>query len=237
MGALNRPRKRKGTNRENPRTIPEQIGKIPGKVPKGQKRTKKEGQVQIGKPPRLKPPRLAALDFSSLHILSFVTQSQEYCLGRAPGPGVQVDPPPPDPLLESGGSAFSFSEPIRIAAESHDTMPLSLHGQLIIPSTGVRMVPLRTPTCCRAPKWSDPEFPRKIPKKYPTARNSGLPEFTPRKPQENTPKIPPKYQKCAFLVFLGYFGGIFLGVPEFRPEGYFFRILRGNSGSGHLGAL
>ena len=62
VGALNRPRKRKRTNRENPRTIPEQIGKIPGKVPKGQKRTKKEGQVQIGKPPRLKHPLLAALD-------------------------------------------------------------------------------------------------------------------------------------------------------------------------------
>ena len=65
VGALNRPRKRKRTNRENPRTIPEQIGKIPeksGKSQKGQKRTKKEGQVQIGKPPRLKPPRLAALD-------------------------------------------------------------------------------------------------------------------------------------------------------------------------------
>ena len=57
-----------------------QIGKIPGPSPrksgksrknrespkkdkKGQKRTKKEGQVQIGKPPRLKHPRLAALDF------------------------------------------------------------------------------------------------------------------------------------------------------------------------------
>ena len=59
---LNRLRKRKRTNRENPRTLPAQIGKIPGKVPKeGQKRTKKEGQVQIGKPPRLKHPRLAAL--------------------------------------------------------------------------------------------------------------------------------------------------------------------------------
>ena len=59
VGALNRPRKRKRTNRENPRTIPEQIGKIPeksGKSQKGQKRTKKEGQVQIRKPPRLKPP-------------------------------------------------------------------------------------------------------------------------------------------------------------------------------------
>ena len=44
VGALNRPRKRKGMNRENPRTIPEQIGKIPeksGKSEKGQKRTKK----------------------------------------------------------------------------------------------------------------------------------------------------------------------------------------------------
>ena len=65
VGALNRPRKRKRTNRENPRTIPEQIGKIPeksGKSQKGQKRKKKEGHVQIGKPPRLKPPRLAALE-------------------------------------------------------------------------------------------------------------------------------------------------------------------------------
>ena len=85
VGALNRPRKRKRTNRENPRTIPKQIGKIPEKSgkdkkgqkrtkkdrkgqkrtkkdKKGQKRTKKEGQVQNGKPPRLKPPRLAALE-------------------------------------------------------------------------------------------------------------------------------------------------------------------------------
>ena len=49
-GALNRPRKRKRANRENPRTIPEQIGKIPeksGKSQNGQKRTKKEGQAQI----------------------------------------------------------------------------------------------------------------------------------------------------------------------------------------------
>ena len=65
VGARNRPRKRKRTNRGNPRTIPEQIGKIPeksGKSQKGQKRTRKEGQVQIGKPPRLKHPRLAALE-------------------------------------------------------------------------------------------------------------------------------------------------------------------------------
>ena len=68
VGALNRPRKRKRTNRENPRRVPEQIGKIPGKVPKGQKRTKKEGRVQIGKPPRSKHPRLAALESGKCHI-------------------------------------------------------------------------------------------------------------------------------------------------------------------------
>ena len=36
-----------------------------------------------------------------------------------------------------------------------------------------------------------------------------------------------------FSVFFGYF----LGVPQFRPGGYFFGIFRGNSGSGHFGAL
>ena len=67
VGALNRPRKRKRTNRENPGTIPKQIGKSRKnwESPKKDKRTKKEGQVQIGKPPRLKPPRLAALDLLS----------------------------------------------------------------------------------------------------------------------------------------------------------------------------
>ena len=67
VGALSRPRKSKRTNRENPRTIPEQIRKIPENresPKKDKKRTKKEGHVQIGKPPRLKPPRLAALDFN-----------------------------------------------------------------------------------------------------------------------------------------------------------------------------
>ena len=47
VGAL-RLRKRKRTNRENPRTIPAQIGKIPGKVPKGQKRKDKS---RSGNPP------------------------------------------------------------------------------------------------------------------------------------------------------------------------------------------
>ena len=58
VGALNRPRKRKRTDRENPRAN----RKNPRKIEKVPKRTKKEGQVQIGKPPGLKPPRLAALE-------------------------------------------------------------------------------------------------------------------------------------------------------------------------------
>ena len=41
---------------ENPRTIPEQIGKIQKKIGKVPKRTKKEGQVQIGKPPPFETP-------------------------------------------------------------------------------------------------------------------------------------------------------------------------------------
>ena len=56
--------------------------------------------------------------------------------------------------------------------------------------------------------------------------------FGPKYP-ENTEKIPPKYQKRLLLVFFRYF----LGIPEFRPAGYFFGIFCGNSGSGHLGAL
>ena len=79
VGSLNRPRKRKMTNRENPRTIPEQFGKIPeksGKSQKGQKMTKKEGQVQIGKPPRLKPPRLAALELS--HFRSHIDNRKSF---------------------------------------------------------------------------------------------------------------------------------------------------------------
>ena len=60
---INRPAEKEekdksGKSPESPRENQENPGKI-GKA----KRTKKEGQVQIWKPPRLKPPRLAALDF------------------------------------------------------------------------------------------------------------------------------------------------------------------------------
>ena len=76
------------------------------------------------------------------------------------------------------------------------------------------------PTCYRAPKWPNPEFPRKIPEKYPPARNSGLPEFTPkiaRKYRKNDPKI----EKMGILVFWGYFFGIFLVFQNFGPRGIF----------------
>ena len=69
VGALNRPRKRKRTNRENPRTIPEQIGKIPEKSGKSQKGQKRKDKSRLGNPPRLKHPRLAALE-SSYNLIS-----------------------------------------------------------------------------------------------------------------------------------------------------------------------
>ena len=60
VGALNRPRKRKRTNQEDPQTIPEQIGKIPGKSGKsqeGQKRTKRKDKSRSGSAPVWNPPR------------------------------------------------------------------------------------------------------------------------------------------------------------------------------------
>ena len=93
------------------------------------------------------------------------------------------------------------------------------------------------PTCYRAPRWPDPEFPQKNTEKIPLGQKFWNPKKIPQKYRK-------KYQKCAFLVFWGvffrYFRGI-LGVnsgsPEFRAGGYFFGIFRGNSGSGHFGAL
>ena len=86
--------------------------------------------------------------------------------------------------------------------------------------------PLRfknAPTCYRAPRWPDPEFPRKIQKKYPSGRNSG----TPRKYPKNTEKIPKVRILGTLGVFFWYFRGI-LGVnsgsPEFRAGGYFLEI-------------
>ena len=78
------------------------------------------------------------------------------------------------------------------------------------------------PTCYRAPRWPDPEFPRKIPKKYPPARNSG----TPRKYPKNTEKMPKMrilgYFGVFFSIFSGYFGGKFWEC-RISGRGVFFR--------------
>ena len=66
------------------------------------------------------------------------------------------------------------------------------------------------------------KYRKKIP---PEARNAGLPEFI---HPPNTPKIAP------ILGFSGVFSGYF---QNFGLGGDFFGIFRGNSGSGHLGAL
>ena len=95
---------------------------------------------------------------------------------------------------------------------------------------------LRTPRPATEPRDGPTRNFHEYRKNTPPARNSGLPEFTPkipRKYQKNTPKIP----KMPILGIFSVFSGYFLGVPDFRPRGYFFGIFRGNSGSGHLGAL
>ena len=74
LGAVNRLRKRQRTNRGNPRRNLENPGKI-GKVPK---RTQKEGQVQIGKPPCLKPPCVAALNL--MYVTHGISMSQSCML-------------------------------------------------------------------------------------------------------------------------------------------------------------
>ena len=83
--------------------------------------------------------------------------------------------------------------------------------------------PFCAPTCYRPPRWPDPEFPQKIPKKYPRAAKSGT--------LKNTPKRPKLYPKRAFLVFNGYFFDIlgvfwwyFLGVQSFGPEAIFLAL-------------
>ena len=94
------------------------------------------------------------------------------------------------------------------------------------------------PTCFRAPRWPDPEFPQKIPKKIPPGPEILDSQNLPSKYPENTEKIPPKYQKCPLWVSFRYFGGIFLGFQYFRAGGISFRyFFLENSGSGHLEAL
>ena len=78
------------------------------------------------------------------------------------------------------------------------------------------------PTCYRAPRWPNPGFPRKIPKKIPPPEildSQNLPPKYPKNTLKNAPKIPKLTTLGIFSVFWGYF----LGVPEFRTGGVFFR--------------
>ena len=94
------------------------------------------------------------------------------------------------------------------------------------------------PSCYRAPRRPDPEFPRKIPKKYPPARRSGLQNLPPKYPENNenkrktnkTPKMP------VLGIFFGIFG-MFAWGSRISAQRVFFSIFGGKSGSGHLGAL
>ena len=62
VGAVNRPRKRKGTNRENPRTIPGQIGKIPEKSGKSQKDEKGRKRKDESRSGNLGAPNLGSAE-------------------------------------------------------------------------------------------------------------------------------------------------------------------------------
>ena len=77
----------------------------------------------------------------------------------------------------------------------------------------------KAPTCYRAPRWPDPEFPQKIPKKYrPLAETLWNPEKIPL----NAPKLPQNTDICGISgVVVRYFGGIFSG-PEFWARGRYF---------------
>ena len=64
------------------------------------------------------------------------------------------------------------------------------------------------PTCYRAPKWPDPEFPQKIPKNTPQAEIME-PHRNTRKYRKNTKSGHFWYLGGIFSVFSGSFGGKF----------------------------
>ena len=77
-------------------------------------------------------------------------------------------------------------------------------------------------TCYRAPKWPNPEFPRKIPKKYPSGRNSGTPRKYPKNTEKNTKNAHFWYFGGIFSIFSGNFGGKFW-ESRISGRGVFFR--------------
>ena len=81
-----------------------------------------------------------------------------------------------------------------------------------------------------------PGISTKNTKKLPPGPKFWKPDKTPRKYRKNTQNEHFWY----FFYFFGIFGTFseyFLGGPEVWAGGYFFGIFRGNSGSGHFGAL
>ena len=75
------------------------------------------------------------------------------------------------------------------------------------------------PTCYRAPRWSGPEFPRKIPKntRRPEIQD---PQNLPPKYPENTKKYP---QNTAHLGYFFSVFGVFSGGSRISARGVFFR--------------
>ena len=104
----------------------------------------------------------------------------------------------------------------------HSPKPPFYETALLSPSENIdnlKTMVENAPTCYRAPKWPDPEFPRKIPKKYPRPEILDTQNLSQKYP-ENTEKIPPKYQKCAFLYFF-----CVLGVfSQWSRSPSFFRV-------------
>ena len=81
---------------------------------------------------------------------------------------------------------------------------------------------LRTPRLATEP-WDGPtqNFHEKYRKNTPQPEILDSQNITPKYP-ENTEKIPPKYQKCVFLVFFQYFG-VFCWGSRISAWGVIFR--------------
>ena len=77
-------------------------------------------------------------------------------------------------------------------------------------------------TSYRAPRWPDPEIPRKIPKKYPPDPQFWTPRILTPKYPENTEKIPPNTKNAHFRYFFGILG-VFSWGSRISARGVFFR--------------
>ena len=114
-------------------------------------------------------------------------------------------------LLVMDSNAIRIEPVVRLQAQS-----LHKHEVLLVLSIS-HYLQLRTPRPATEPRNGPTRnFHEKYRKKYPLARNSGLPEFTPKIPK----KHPQNTKNAHFWYFFGILG-YFLGVPDFRPGGFF----------------